>query len=168
MKRKAELQELFHRAIKEVKDAGIPVNEESIAPTCRINTRAKSFWGRCHYTSRSKSYWIEVVEELLTVEEIDIMNTLIHEVLHTCKDCMNHGPTWKRYADIVNKKYGYNVKRATSTEEKSIIKTDDDFKYVLECQNCGKKVRRHKMSNAISHPERYKCVACGGKFKRIK
>lgn len=162
---KAELQDLFKKAITQVKDAGIPVPDDKIAPICRVNTRATSFWGKCHKTKGT--FWVEVVEELLTVKEKDIMNTLVHEVLHTCKDCMNHGPQWKAYANIMNQKYGYNIKRTTSAEEKDIVRTDDDYKYIIQCEKCKTKIHRQKTSRLIQHPNYYRCK-CGGKLNRIK
>ena len=39
-------------------------------------------------------------------DEIDdnaTKTTIIHEILHSCEKCMNHGPEWKKLAELVNK-----------------------------------------------------------------
>ena len=83
-----------------------------------INYRAKSRWGQCQ--RKGSGYYINISDRLLQ-DDVPIKalkDTIIHEILHTCNGCMNHGTTWKNYADKVNKAYGYNIKRCTSAEEK--------------------------------------------------
>lgn len=56
-------------------------------------------------------------------EDTDIdglKNTIIHELLHTCKGCMKHTGEWKQLAEKVNRYYGYNIKRCDSADEKGI------------------------------------------------
>lgn len=166
----ARLVELFHRAIQEVKDAGIEIG--IIKEPISINTRAVNFWGRCrtviNTVTKEKICSIEVSENLLYAEEIFIMTTLVHEILHTCKNCQNHSPEWTRLANIMNKTYGYNVKSHTSAEEKGLDKADlDSYKYCVECVKCHKKHYYARMSNPVKFPDAYQCK-CGGKLKRIK
>ena len=60
-----------------------------------INTRAKKRWGQ--YRKIGNNYIIEV-NQILLREDTDIdglKNTIIHELLHTCKGCMKHTGEWK-------------------------------------------------------------------------
>lgn len=61
-----------------------------------INTRAKKRWGQCRKIGNN--YIIEV-NQILLREDTDIdglKNTIIHELLHTCKGCMKHTGEWKQ------------------------------------------------------------------------
>jgi predicted SprT family Zn-dependent metalloprotease len=86
----------------------------------------------------------------------------MHELIHAT-GIHNHGSEFKKIANIVNKKFGYNIKRTGKVEF-----NDNDFKYILQCKNCGNKIRRHKKSKVIQHPEYFTCGSCGGKLERIK
>ena len=44
------------------------------------------------------------------------MQTLAHEVLHTCPGCRNHGALWKEYAARMNGAYGYAISRTGTCE----------------------------------------------------
>lgn len=68
-----------------------------------INTRAKKRWGQCRKIGNN--YIIEV-NQILLREDTDIdglKNTIIHELLHTCKGCMKHTGEWKQLAEKVNR-----------------------------------------------------------------
>ena len=96
-----------------------------------------------------------------------LKNTIIHELLHSCKGCMNHGENWKRLAEKVNRAYGYNIKRTSSSDEKGVQKSTVPTaknKYCVICEKCGKKYMRTRMSNLVKYPNRYSCGVCGGKL----
>ena len=85
-----------------------------------VNTRSKKRWGQCRKIGNN--YIIEV-NQILLREDTDIdglKNTIIHELLHTCKGCMKHTGEWKQLAEKVNRYYGYNIKRCDSADEKGI------------------------------------------------
>lgn len=67
--------------IQEAVAAGIPI--QAIEPEVVINTRAKSFWGRCtaviSRSAASTVYRIEVTTRLIGTDESSIKNTLMHE-----------------------------------------------------------------------------------------
>lgn len=48
------------------------------------------------------------------MEEKIIQMTIVHELLHTCEGCFNHGAKWKYYAEVMNNKYGYQITRIYS------------------------------------------------------
>lgn len=133
----------------------------------KVNTRAIKRWGRCRKVVGG--YVIEIGSVLLDErnDEHGLKETIFHELLHSCKDCMNHGTNWKRLADKVNMLYGYNIKRCTSAEEVGVqpetrpVKVSEP-KYAVRCNECGCVYERTKRSSIIQHPERYRCGRCGG------
>lgn len=138
-----------------------------------INTRAKSRWGRCRKIG--SSYIIEINVDLLD-ERNDInglKNTIIHELLHTCEGCMNHGKEWKRLAEIVNRNYGYGITRCSNADDKGCEyhrqtkhRANPEYKYAIKCECCGHIYKRSKLTKTIQHPEMYRCK-CGGKLTRV-
>ena len=100
-------------------------------------------------------------------KEDAVMETIIHEILHTCKGCMNHGREWKRLANIVYKKTGYKITTTSPREKFGLSEEDEDVaKYVFVCEKCGQVIRRNRMSKFVRHPEWYRCGKCGGNIKR--
>lgn len=139
----------------------------------KVNTRSRR-WGQCKCVPGGYSINISIA---LLDERNDInglKNTIIHELLHTCDGCMNHGPKWKAVASKVNDAYGYNIKRCSAASEKGVEKDTRpkhkviEYKYEIRCEDCGHIYKRSKMSKVIQHPELYLCSHCHGKLKRIK
>jgi hypothetical protein len=83
------------------------------------------------------------------ISETACKETIIHELLHTCKGCMRHTGKWKYYAEVVNQVYGYNIKRVTEGSEKGIENYESkemNVKYVFTCGNCGATIYRKRDS----------------------
>ncbi len=160
----------FDKLLQLVKEqaiaAGIPVSENT-DPHVKINTRAKTRFGQC--IKRNGRYTIELSSILLTAPELSCRQTIAHELIHTCPDCGDHGAVFKKYADILNRRYGYSISRTNTAQEMGVTveKRERPINYILECQKCGQRITRSKFSSAIAHPERYRC-RCGGTLKRIK
>ena len=137
----------------------------------QVNTRAKKRWGQCKRTPNG-AYIISISNRLLAdnVTDDGAINTIIHELLHSVKGCMNHGENWKREASRVNRAYGINIKRCSSAEEKgveSIESIPKAIKYQFECKECGKVYSRVKASNFTKNWQNYRCGCCGGEFTKI-
>lgn len=167
------LNDLYKEVLEEIRAAGIPYSpyiEEGI----KINHRAKKRFGCCKKTRKKghDSYEIEISSRLLSCDSNAIKQTLAHEILHTCKNCGNHGELWKLYAEKLNGKYGYNIKRTGSwqqlgIEEKAPERKASEEKYLIICENCGAEIGRSRMSKVVKYPSKYRC-RCGGKLKRVK
>lgn len=155
------INQLLQEGIKQVQSAGISTGK--INPEVKVNSRAIGRFGQCkRFANSNYDYQIEINEKLLSADKKDIMNVVIHEILHTCKNCMNHGTTWKTYVKTMNKKFGYNISRTTSYEKLNIEKPD--YKYIVECENCGIQIGRQQKSKLITHTHLYRCK-CNGKLK---
>lgn len=142
-----------------------------------VNTRARKRWGQCK--AIPGGYTININVALLDErnDEDGLINTMLHELLHSVKGCMNHGENWKREAAKVYRAYGINIKRGATAAEKGVAEEtripykprniDHSIKYIFKCKCCGQIVKRQKASKFTQHPENYKCAVCGGKFERI-
>lgn len=57
----------------------------------KVNTRAKSRFGICRHKASGLDI-IEIMEDLVDPSKLKpLKETIIHEVLHTCDKCQNHG-----------------------------------------------------------------------------
>ena len=117
------------------------------------------------------SYTISISSRLLAddVADYGAIDTIIHELLHTVKGCMNHKEPWKREADKVNRAYGYNIKRTATCEEcgvEPIEDTPQEIKYQFKCKDCGKVYSRTRASRFTKNWQNYRCGVCGGEFTK--
>ncbi len=158
-------QEELNGALAEMAETlrglGLSVSDK-LRPEVIVNTRAKRRLGCCYY--KNGVYTIEV-SAMLTGQPEKLRQTLAHELLHTCPGCRNHGERWKAYAQRVNEALGFSIQRLAPPEGETGPLRRDTIKYVLECQRCGAKIYRSRMSKAVKQPWRYRCK-CGGKLKR--
>lgn len=156
--------------MRELEIIGIPFGE---VQEFTVNYRAERRWGQTKILPGGK-FSININHRLLDEStNIDgLKSTIIHELLHTCKGCFNHGETWKTYAAIVKKFYGYEVKRCSSADEKGIAEENRcsrkrnsfsyNHKYV--CRKCGQEIYRSRERGFV---DRYKCGRCNGSFIKI-
>ncbi len=160
-------QEQLNALLEETRQAllglGIPVSKK-IDPVLRVNTRAKRRLGCCYYVSGG--HVIEVSASLLDRPQL-LRETLAHELLHTCPGCRNHGERWKTYARQAGTALGYAIQRTVPVEGEAEPLRHEEIKYILECQSCGARIGRMRMSKAVKSPWRYRC-SCGGKLRRIQ
>lgn len=159
----SKLDSLMADLGRQLKALGIPISGK-LRPTVGVNTRARRRLGCCY--CQNGRYWIEVSASILDDEGL-LRQTLIHELLHTCPGCRNHGDRWKAYAQLVNQSLGYQIQRTVKTDSDPGPLRHEEVKYILECQRCGAHIKRKRMSKAVKSPWRYRCP-CGGKLKRIQ
>ena len=159
--------------IDEVLGAGI---EPGNIVSWVINRRAKKRWGMCTKNPDGTCI-IQIAARLIEDERISeqaCKETMIHEILHTCKGCKGHTGLWLIYANIMNKKYGYHIKRTTSGEEKGVENYTAskrlDYKYCFVCENCGQNIKRKKQCEFTKYYRNYTCGICGRKraFHKVK
>lgn len=161
-----DFDRLLYVVAQQARDAGVPISSR-IKKHVVVNTRAKKRFGRCIY--QNGAYTIELSEILLYAPEQKCRQTIAHELIHTCKGCNNHGKLFLYYAAVMNKRYGYDIKRTHTPEEMGLAmeQTEKKVNYIVECQKCGAQIKRVRYSNVVADPSRYLC-RCGGRLKRIK
>lgn len=162
------VNDLYTVCMEEVKAVGI-VPGKIVSVT--VNTRAKKRWGQCK-RMKNGTYSINISSSLMqdNVKIEAVKNTMAHEILHTVRGCMNHGPAWQAVADRMNKAYPdiYNIKRTTSPEEKGLESVgrvrNEEYKCMLVCQKCGSKYYYKRESKAVKNYQNYRCGSCHGKL----
>ena len=101
----------------------------------------------------------------------DVLRVLIHEFAHAVSPLDNHSGEWKIKAESIGAVFGekgFNTRCKNDEQARfndSTGKTQN-FKYAVVCQKCGRVAKREKLCKLITHPEKYRCAYCGGKFKR--
>ena len=158
-----DLNAYFNTCLKEVEAIGIrPGNIVEV----KVNTRARHRWGQCKCVPGGYSININAALLNPSNDERGLKETLIHEILHTVPGSMDHGIVWKSHAEEMNRHYGYNIKRCSSSEEKGVT---EDYgsrpKYTITCQRCGRTFGRDRASNLIKHTSLYYCARCKGPLK---
>lgn len=158
-----DYKKLQQICIDEVNDAGIRPGQ---IVEWLVNKRAKRRWGLCTIKSDGTCY-IEIADRLLSDDRISekaCKETIIHEILHTCRGCKGHTGRWKQYAERMNQIYGYNIKRATNGSEKGVEDYKPksmDYKYTFICSKCGAIVKRKRQCNFTKYYKKYMCLSCG-------
>lgn len=139
-----------------------------------INTRAKNRFGECRTFSRNGHvvrHTININADLLDErnEDDQLINTILHELLHTVEGCQNHGAAWQYEAEKVRRAYGINISRTGDPRELNYWRGNMErvVNYKCCCEKCGYTYSRQRYSDIISHPENYMCGVCGGNIKRI-
>lgn len=136
----------------------------SIEEHVAVNKRAAARYGCCR--CREGRFTIEVAQRVAQGPETACLETLAHELLHTCYGCRNHGKRWRSYARRMNDAYGYQIAR-TSTDEKLGVEAAREPRYLLRCTTCGAQFPRFRASRLTRHPEQYRCK-CGGQLERVQ
>jgi len=140
----------------------IPISEHT-NPHVLWNTRSTKRLGCC-YTGKDKNYkyTIEISASLPRAGIKQCLNTLAHEILHTCPDCHNHGSLWKSYAARMSRTYGYDIHRVTDATANGIAlpKRNVTYHWQITCQSCGNRFFRQRDCSVTSHPDQYRCAKC--------
>ena len=186
-----KLQNLFKECIYELKSIGIDVIENknigfidiSIAKRnakrygcCKHEKPDENFKiitkkGNKKYISYERFYinHIEISKWVLDLDDKIIKNTIMHEIIHCFPLCNNHGSEFKKYANYINNKLGYEISR-TGNKSKDYKKSNliyheeiENFNYKIICKFCGQFTYRKRFN--ISKINQYRCAKCNGKLK---
>ena len=117
--------------------------------------------GNCKYNRVQDTYRIALNENLLnrgTTQQIK--NVLIHELIHTMYDCMNHRIPFKTKAIYYKNLTGYD---ALSKDYKGIL-DKQQAKYIVKCDKCGEIVAHYKRKQDLSVR---RCGMCHGTLSYI-
>lgn len=133
-----------------------------------VNTRAKKRWGQC-VINNCGGFNISLSDRLLKADDKAIETVIIHELLHTVKDCFNHGDKWQYYAERMNREYGYNIKRTASSSEYNVepIIIKKVYRYKVVCNQCNHESFYQKKSKVIENISHYRCGRCKGTLQAI-
>lgn len=130
----------------------------------RLNSRLTRVLGRCIYNRARKVNNIEIATRLYKLNDHkELLHTMIHELLHTYKDSHNHGPNWKKKADIIAKKTGIKIERIHS-DIPGLKEVENEGKVKFCCNGCGQEIFKGPYSRFAKNYKWYSCGICGGKF----
>ena len=169
------LNSLYRNALDIISDENIPYGK---IVSISVNALFTNKWGRCTCvgcsTDGENEYKIEISKELLYDDVLTdfVLTVIMHEILHTCENCMNHGLQWQQYADQINQKYKerFCIRQKNQRDFKLIPFHDDYFKYVIKCSGCGYKFGYMQRCAVVKASEYGECICreCGSRFILIK
>lgn len=168
-KRMARAEFLLKKCREILRREGVPVVEEISSPV--INDRIRSRFGSCRRIGSKRSsnaeYIVEISGRLMECDDPAVETVLLHELLHTCPGCMNHGKKWKAYAEKLRQKYGYDIRPTARYEAFGLEDpgSKEPVRYRIVCKNCGMEIIRKRRCPLVENVDRYRCGKCGGKLE---
>jgi hypothetical protein len=162
------LDEFYQEALAVAKDCGLPFGNIT---KVTMTTATPNIWGRCKVINHGESYRLEFNKGvILRSDERFVIQTMLHEIIHTCPQCLGHTGNFKRYAAIIKGKYPqYNIKRTNGLAEAGYIHDPNDYKYALKCEKCGNViVVGNRMTETIRKAKLLRHKVDGGRVIRIK
>lgn len=184
-----KLGKLYEECKKELESIGINIqNNKDIGEIdIKISSRATKRYGCCKQEKPDKKYYhklkigikiyikydifkvhhIEISKWVMELNDEIIKNTIIHEIIHCLPYCNDHGERFKTYANIINKKLGYNISRVGDKKadyKKSNLEYNEEinYKYKITCKNCGQIYYRKRIPQNLI--KKYRCSKCNGKL----
>lgn len=162
-----DLEKITKECKRKLEAINIPFNKDVVVKAGKLRTGA---WGS--YRIYENMIILDPVFTDDRMQRFATESVLIHELLHSCNDCISHSGLWKHYAQKVNRTYQYKITRCsdyTPYMSKELLgEFMQRFKYVAQCEGCGTYVTQVRISDFIRNMDNYRCRACKGKFKRIK
>ena len=130
-------------------------------------------FGCCH-TKKSGNRVVEnkiyINRKMIEADDKSIQNLLIHELLHSLKECANcqHDGMWRECANHINKCTGLNIQQYSSYEEYGITK-DKPNTYICKCADCGHVFKRmgYRAPKWYVHTERFSHTHADGTRHKI-
>lgn len=116
-----------------------------------INNRYRKTLAMCSY--KNGKYIISINKHILGSDTMVLEEIILHELIHTINGCFNHSPKFKKYCEILNKEYGYNL--GTHTDEDKLIYDNTIKRIVYCCPGCNRQFSMFKSTN-----KHYQCPFC--------
>lgn len=140
-------------------------------PDKNYKTIIKKGWKRIIRYEKFNNHYIEISPWVMELDDNIIKNTIIHELIHCLPYCNNHGLEFKKYANLINKKLGYNISRVGNKKEdykKSNIEYEEnkEYNYKIICLKCGQLFYRQRLNKNFI--KKFRCGKCGSKFEIVK
>ena len=133
----------------------------------RVSKRMTRAFGQYSISKHEIAITDRLLDDRLPVKMLE--NTIIHELIHTCDGCYNHGNKFQAYAKKVNRELGYNISTYVSKEESIVmdaIYKPKERRYEVICPTCEHVFSYKVRGKVYQHPELYICKACGTRLVR--
>ena len=117
MNKTVYLNSVAKMCIAQLKQLNIPISANI---TFFVNIDANNnYFGRT--IQYGNEYVIEIAEELVDPKYITgLKNTVMHELIHTIHECMNHGAVWRAYANKVGNCLDIQISRTNTRASKGL------------------------------------------------
>lgn len=140
-----------------------------------INNRLQSTKGRCILRNVIGGWTIAFIEiapsSFIEGHPEVLRDVLAHEMCHAVVGATGHGPVWKKWAGIVNRKLGTNITTKFSYSAyglEPVRAKCREPKYTIVCPHCGAKWTRARKCALTEHPDHYRCGGCGSHLELKK
>lgn len=145
--------------VGEMKRAGIPVQNGKVS-----EIRAGNIEGDLRLCNDDGYYNFSIIvrEDLLqdTCPLKELKEVIIQGLIHTCKRCLSHGKSWRKYAQMMNDAYGYSLLKGK--DDDSIFHRERPTTQRFVCRNCGSAFESRKRGKHDC-----KCVFCNKWMDRV-
>lgn len=166
-----EFQREFEEAKKKLINIGFQELENK-QYKLSFDTKSTKILGNCRKFSDG-SYEIILNKRHSEIDPLEsVRDTIIHELCHSIKGCMNHGKPWQIVTNYVNAVYGYHITtKAEASKEyiQEVIDKREPYKYVVCCEKCNLQTKYKRMSktlqNIANNTGIYRCKHCKGSLK---
>lgn len=161
-------QDLFMGCISKMKAVHIPVREDRVI---KIEYESLDCMGMCECECKGDGYLFSIkIKKELSNESVNIMElkeVIIHELIHTCKGCLSHGKTWRKYAKILNDKYGYSL--LEEKDEDAIFHKELPVIHKVICPVCGAfyNCRNKEIWINAENSGGFICSFCGADYETV-
>ena len=160
MKMNMKLMGLSLKAMDLFREEGIELDWDKIET--KYNARFKAVFGRCKRLNGGEKFVVEINKYFLdNGEDIEILDTLVHEYIHTIDGCFNHGEKFKLVGRMFDK-HGLSISRTSAKGE--IRAERKSINYVIQCDECKKQWHRNRAKKELS---KFQCP-CGGDLTQYK
>lgn len=153
----------------------IGIERKNAIYTVAISNRMTKTLGYCKRIKlKPLTFQITIsANHLLASDPQEVHDTIMHEVLHSMPECMNHGPKWQMYGKMIQKfEPKYTIERlSTDPTYKQFLQSIS--KYSISCKSCGWKISYQKRTKSINYlferkaiglpNTRYGCPLCKSK-----
>lgn len=169
------MNERFSRLLIECKQEmntlNIPYNYESNMILQGNFSRAMG-QTRMKRRGTEKTFEISLANDMEYANNKGIKDTILHELIHTIEGCFNHGEKFHHYANMLNRKYGYDIDRTGSMEsicskekfEELKEQRENTSKYKITCKGCGHVYLQSRRSKFIDRQGiGYICTVCNSR-----
>lgn len=162
------LHNLYVKAVQIMHSIDLPINVSEIK--IKFNNRLTNSFGRTEYDVFDKLYTIDINKKYFeSSSDKDVLNMLLHELIHTLPNGMTHGKEFKNYIKrLHNIGYDIDVEQKQSDLNLNTDKMFETSNYVIRCTKCGHMVYFDRINDIIRNPSHYHHKEDGGVFELIK
>ncbi len=166
-KTKAHYTDLINECIVKLDALNVPISKDILFKT---NTGFSRF-GFCKKTPRGETAFVIAINKWFE-DDLGLIETIMHELVHTVDGCYNHGAKFHKIAEMINQEYNLNItvvghyklnEKAYKNKgsKRKVFETQDFDPSIMVLMYCPKCQRRFAIrKTAIRFGSRWICKKC--------